>query len=94
MGNSTTGVQQIPCKAGSAIIFTEALRHGTLAWTAPTQRRSLFYKYSPRHASWWGTNYDPEAFDYTQGQKKLLHAPYHSRTWQQTPSKGYMVSPA
>jgi ectoine hydroxylase-related dioxygenase (phytanoyl-CoA dioxygenase family) len=94
VGEPTPGVQQIPCRAGSAIIFTEALRHGTLAWKAPTQRRSLFYKYSPRHVSWWGTNYDPEAHDYTEGQKKLLHAPYMSRTWQQAPHQGYVVTPS
>jgi hypothetical protein len=94
VGEPTPGVQQIPCRAGSAILFTEALRHGTLAWSAPTQRRSLFYKYSPRHVSWWGTNYDPEAFDYTERQKQILHAPYHSRTWQQPPGRGYVVTPS
>lgn len=93
-GNPSPAVQQIPCPAGSAILFTEALRHGTLAWSAPTQRRSLFYKYSPRHVSWWGTYYDPEAFDYTERQKKILRAPYRSRTWEKPPGRGYVVSPA
>ncbi|MCC7262765.1 MAG: phytanoyl-CoA dioxygenase family protein [Candidatus Latescibacteria bacterium] len=94
VGQPTPGVQQIPCRAGSAIIFTEALRHGTLAWTAPTQRRSLFYKYSPRHISWWGTYYDPAAYDYTERQRQLLRSPYQSRVWNDPPAKGYVVSPA
>ena len=34
-------------KAGSVVIFTEALTHGTAPWTAEYQRCSLLYKYSP-----------------------------------------------
>ncbi len=94
VGKPTPGVFQIPCPAGSAIIFTEALRHGTLAWQAPTQRRTLFYKYSPRHASWWGTFYDPSAYDYTERQQQILRSPYHARIWNDPPGKGYVVSPA
>jgi hypothetical protein len=41
VGAPSPCVQQVPCPAGSAILFTEALRHGTLAWTAPHQRRTL-----------------------------------------------------
>ena len=94
VGKPTPGVQQIPCRAGSALIFTEALRHGTLAWNSPTQRRSLFYKYSPRHVSWWGTFYDPAAYDYTERQQQILRAPYQSRVWKDPPGKGYVISPA
>jgi hypothetical protein len=45
-------VEQIPVEAGDCIIFTEALTHGTLPWKLSYQRRSLFYKYSPKHMSW------------------------------------------
>lgn len=38
--------------AGSVVIFTEALTHGTAPWIADYQRRSLLYKYSPGHLSW------------------------------------------
>jgi ectoine hydroxylase-related dioxygenase (phytanoyl-CoA dioxygenase family) len=41
------GVRQITAKAGSAIIFTEALTHGTLPWRAAHERRSVLYKYAP-----------------------------------------------
>ena len=33
--------------AGSLIIFTEALLHGTLPWTAAHERRSMLYKFAP-----------------------------------------------
>ena len=94
VGTPSPGVQQVPCKAGSVVIFTEALRHGTMNWTAPTQRRSLFYKYSPRNISWWGTNYDPDAHDYTDRQRSLLRAPYSSQTWDGPTPPGYIVTPS
>ena len=34
-------------KAGSALLFTEALTHGTRDWRADHERIALFYKYSP-----------------------------------------------
>lgn len=40
---------QVPQKAGSVLIFTEALTHGTWPWTAENERRSLLYKYTPGH---------------------------------------------
>jgi ectoine hydroxylase-related dioxygenase (phytanoyl-CoA dioxygenase family) len=40
-------VIQVPIKAGSAVIFTEALTHGTITWQAEHDRRTLFYKYCP-----------------------------------------------
>jgi len=40
-------VQQIPMKAGSCCIFTEALTHGTLPWRSAAERRCLIYRYNP-----------------------------------------------
>lgn len=40
-------VRTIPVRAGSAIIFTESLIHGTLPWTAEYERRTVFVRYSP-----------------------------------------------
>ena len=40
-------VKEVHSQAGDAIIFTEALTHGTLVWQGEHQRRSLIYKYSP-----------------------------------------------
>ena len=41
-------VTRVPAPAGTAIIFTEALFHATLPWTAPSTRTTLFYKYTER----------------------------------------------
>lgn len=39
-------VKEVEVKAGSAIIFTEALSHGTMPWKASHQRRAILYKYT------------------------------------------------
>ncbi len=35
-------------RAGSAVIFTEAMTHCSLPWTGEGERVSLYYKYTPR----------------------------------------------
>ena len=40
-------VRQVPAKAGDAILFTEALTHGALPWTATHERRLIFVRYGP-----------------------------------------------
>jgi ectoine hydroxylase-related dioxygenase (phytanoyl-CoA dioxygenase family) len=45
-------VQQIAVSAGDVIIFTEALAHGCLAWTASYERRALMFKYCPAYVRW------------------------------------------
>ena len=45
-------VQRVPARPGDAIVFTEALTHGTLPWNAEAPRRTLFYKFSPHGTSW------------------------------------------
>ena len=45
-------VVQPTMAAGDVLIFTEALIHGTTAWTADHERRTLLYKYSPPHSTW------------------------------------------
>ena len=55
-------VQRVPARPGDAIVFTEALTHGTLPWTADTERRTLFYKFSPHGTSWSGAYFDPDDF--------------------------------
>lgn len=64
-------------KAGSLVIFTEALTHGTTPWWGQHQRRSLLYKYSPGQQS-WGANYAalPTAVELTPRQKILFEKPY------------------
>ena len=47
-------VTRVPAPAGTAIIFTEALFHVTLPWTAPSTRTTLFYKYTERGEAYSG----------------------------------------
>lgn len=67
---------QVPQKAGSAIIFTEALTHGTWPWQSDRERRSLLYKYSPGHMS-WARDY-PVAGEETADPalQRIMQAPY------------------
>ena len=69
-------VRQVEVEAGDVIIFTEALVHGTVSWTAEHERRSLLFKYSPGHSSW--SNYYYNADDYpdaTEQQHRLMMPP-------------------
>ncbi|MCZ6680085.1 MAG: phytanoyl-CoA dioxygenase family protein, partial [Candidatus Poribacteria bacterium] len=70
-------------RAGSVVIFTEALTHGTAMWTAKShRRRSLLYKYSPAQQSWSKHHIQPpEGVEFTPRQQLLFEPPYfHSRT--------------
>ena len=75
-------VKQVPAKAGSAVIFTEALAHGTLPWTANHQRRSILYKYSPGTLTYSSRYLPPDvenALDeFTPTQRALLEPPYRT----------------
>lgn len=47
-------ITSVPLRAGSVVLFTEALTHGTLPWTAEHERRALFYRYMPGHMAFVG----------------------------------------
>ena len=69
-------VVQPALEPGDAVIFTEALVHGTAPWTARHERRALLYKYSPGHSAWMGAYYD--VGDYpglTERQRRILAPP-------------------
>ncbi|MEM7031862.1 MAG: phytanoyl-CoA dioxygenase family protein [Chloroflexota bacterium] len=69
-------VYQPPVEAGDVLIFTEALIHGTMAWTADHERRALLYKFSPGHSSWAPTYYNPENYiNPTEQQLRLMASP-------------------
>ena len=63
-------------KAGSAVIFTEALTHGTMPWRGTDQRRTVFLKYSPHHMA-WSRRYDTgEQYEgRTESQQRVLRTP-------------------
>jgi hypothetical protein len=69
-------VNAVTGPAGTAIIFTEAMTHGTLPWTGAGERRTIFYKYSPHASSWAAKYYDADRFpDLTERQREILEAP-------------------
>lgn len=62
--------------AGAALIFTEALTHGTLPWYGKQERRTIFFKYSPFPVSWSAGYFDASQYpDLTPRQKAILEAP-------------------
>ncbi len=75
-------VRNLACKAGDLVIFMEATIHGSLPWKADHERRSLLYRYSPKHCSNSRGLYEtemPEWFDeLTEVQKAVLEPPYAS----------------
>ena len=62
-------ITRVPARAGTAIIFTEALSHVTLPWTAPSTRTTLFYKYTARGEAYSGEKhfFQPSGADRWQG---------------------------
>ena len=75
-------VRQVEAGSGSAVIFTEALTHGTLPWKAAHQRRSILYKYSPGPLTYSRRYLPPgveEVLDeFTPDQQALLQPPYRT----------------
>ena len=69
-------VVQPVVEAGDALIFTEALVHGTLPWRAPYERRALLYKFSPGYSAWSQKYYSPDDYtDLTDQQRRILQPP-------------------
>ncbi|MGD1914467.1 MAG: phytanoyl-CoA dioxygenase family protein [Rivularia sp. (in: cyanobacteria)] len=69
-------VKSVTVNAGNAIIFTEALTHGTLPWRGKNERRTLFYKYSPNSYAWHRHYYNADDFgDLTSSQREILKTP-------------------
>lgn len=69
-------VARVVGPAGTAVLFTEALTHGSLPWTADHERRTIFYKYSPHELAWWGEYPTPEGLgDLTDRQRGILEGP-------------------
>jgi ectoine hydroxylase-related dioxygenase (phytanoyl-CoA dioxygenase family) len=73
----------VPARAGDAIIFTEALTHGSMVNTSGRPRRTLYYAYSVKWMSDW--NDGPQVFTFseelresvTPRQRELIAPPSH-----------------
>lgn len=69
-------VKTVVAPAGSAIIFSEALLHGTAQWKAAYERRALVYKYAVSNLVWGSSRVTaPSNTDLTEVQKRLLALP-------------------
>ena len=70
-------VRQIPQQAGDALIFTEALTHGTWPWRdAEGGRRSLLLKYAPLYAQWAVRPMESDIEGLSQRQRAILAGPF------------------
>jgi hypothetical protein len=73
-------VHQVSLRAGSAVIFTETLTHCTLPWKGSHERRTLFYKYTPRNTQLNRRGYDASRWpDLSERQRSLLESAYTPR---------------
>ncbi len=70
-------VRQIVCKAGDAVIFTEAVTHGTIPWTSDTPRRTLLTRYTAGNMAYVPAHGVPEWAD--ERVSKVMEPPYHTR---------------
>lgn len=62
--------------AGSVLLFTEALTHGTASWRAEHERRTVLYKYCVSHMAWTSKRVEmPSAVELTPRQQILLREP-------------------
>ena len=69
-------VEPVTGPAGTAIIFTEALTHGTLPWVGSDERRTLFFKYSPSSIAWTRDYLNPNDYEnLSDTQKNILEGP-------------------
>ncbi len=66
-------VARVAATPGDAIIFTEALIHGTLPWTVDSPRTTVFYKFSPHALTWSADFFEPRDFyDYSDMDDRKL----------------------
>ena len=70
-------IRQVTCRAGDAIIFTEAVTHGTLPWTADHPRRSTLTRYTAGNMAYVRAYDTPEWAN--ERQRAVMEPPYHTR---------------
>ena len=73
-GSPHIAIPEMP--AGSVILFTESLTHGTARWHAEHLRRTLLYKYCISNLTWTSKRVEPpNRVDLTPRQRILLRDP-------------------
>lgn len=74
--HETAHVVRVGGKAGTAVIFAEALMHGALPWTSDRERRTLFYKYNNGSTAWSNHFYDASRWpDLSERARFILEPP-------------------
>lgn len=69
-------VVQPPIEAGDAVLFTEALVHGTMPWSGSSERGLLLFKYGPGHCASSDQYYDlSKLAGLTERQRLILSPP-------------------
>jgi len=68
--------RQVPLQAGDALLFTEALTHGALAWRGAAERRALLFKYCPGHIQWDCETLPTGSHEWTAEQRRILRQPF------------------
>lgn len=75
-------VRTVTGAAGTAIIFTEALTHGALPWKGTHERRTIFFKYSPRPLAWSKGYFNPDDYQgLNERQREILEPPSSHYKW-------------
>lgn len=72
-------VTHVPLRAGDVLVFTGTLAHRGTYWAGPHERRSLLFKYAPRHLAWSPAyvTWPRELLDrLTDQQRVLFDAPH------------------
>ncbi|HWL44461.1 MAG TPA: phytanoyl-CoA dioxygenase family protein [Ilumatobacter sp.] len=68
-------------RAGDLLIFTEAVAHGTLPWTAAHERRAMHYRYAPKFVQFGGGVHTFDlptwADELTEAQQAVLEPAYY-----------------
>ncbi len=76
------GVVVPEAPAGSVVLFSEALTHGTAPWNGAHQRRTLLYKYCQSHLAWSARRVQaPASVPLTPRQQLLFQEPANPGTW-------------
>ena len=80
----STGIEppvvNIEAPAGSLTIFLESTQHGTLPWFGASERRALFYRYSPKYLNYVAGSYTVKqpawVAELTEAQQAVLEPAY------------------
>jgi hypothetical protein len=69
-------VEHVPMRAGDVLVFTEALTHGTMAWTCTShERRAVLLKYAPGFLQFSGNPQPVKNVERLTPRQRLIASP-------------------